>query len=132
MICPSCRAEYRVGFTVCADCETALVPALDERAEPEVSDALEPLHETRNPEELGELAELLEEARVPYVVQAGTALALLAGDELVAPGEPDAWEARVLVSAPHHARAGRLLAELRAARAAGFAAIRRPSAVRPE
>jgi hypothetical protein len=26
MICPQCRAEYRDGFTVCADCEVLLVP----------------------------------------------------------------------------------------------------------
>jgi hypothetical protein len=26
MICPQCRAEYRQGFTVCADCEVLLVP----------------------------------------------------------------------------------------------------------
>jgi len=26
MICPQCRAEYRQGFTVCADCDVPLVP----------------------------------------------------------------------------------------------------------
>jgi len=26
MICPQCRAEYRDGFTVCADCDIPLVP----------------------------------------------------------------------------------------------------------
>ena len=26
MICPQCKAEYREGFTVCADCELELVP----------------------------------------------------------------------------------------------------------
>ncbi|MCU1239720.1 MAG: hypothetical protein JWO71_446 [Candidatus Acidoferrum typicum] len=26
MICPQCRAEYRQGFTVCADCDIPLVP----------------------------------------------------------------------------------------------------------
>lgn len=28
MICPRCKAEYRQGFTVCADCEVALVASL--------------------------------------------------------------------------------------------------------
>jgi hypothetical protein len=26
MICPQCRAEYRQGFTVCADCDVPLIP----------------------------------------------------------------------------------------------------------
>lgn len=26
MICPQCRAEYRQGFTICADCDVPLVP----------------------------------------------------------------------------------------------------------
>ncbi len=28
MFCPECRAEYREGFTICADCGTRLVPEL--------------------------------------------------------------------------------------------------------
>ncbi len=28
MYCPACRTEYRVGFTVCADCGADLVPQL--------------------------------------------------------------------------------------------------------
>jgi hypothetical protein len=28
MFCPQCRTEYRDGFTECADCRVALVPAL--------------------------------------------------------------------------------------------------------
>src|ERR1700756_5479437 len=29
MICPQCKAEYRQGFTVCADCEVALVESAE-------------------------------------------------------------------------------------------------------
>ena len=30
MYCPDCRAEYRQGIAVCADCHVALVPSLPE------------------------------------------------------------------------------------------------------
>ena len=33
--CPKCRAEYREGFTECADCEVALVDELPEAEEQE-------------------------------------------------------------------------------------------------
>jgi predicted amidophosphoribosyltransferase len=33
--CPTCGAEYREGFTSCADCGTPLVESLPEEAEPE-------------------------------------------------------------------------------------------------
>lgn len=33
MICPQCASEYREGFTVCADCQVALIPALPSAAE---------------------------------------------------------------------------------------------------
>ena len=32
MICPQCRAEYRQGFTVCADCEIPLIPQYETSA----------------------------------------------------------------------------------------------------
>jgi len=33
MFCPICKAEYREGFTMCADCNVKLVPSLDEKVE---------------------------------------------------------------------------------------------------
>jgi hypothetical protein len=30
MFCPKCKAEYREGFTMCADCNVKLVNSLDE------------------------------------------------------------------------------------------------------
>lgn len=126
MFCPNCEAEFREGFTVCSDCEVALVAVLGEVAaiRPDAPDALEPFHETRSADELALLLERLEDERVPYVVQAGTALALLTSEELGEPGQPDGWEARVLVTAPRLALAKTLLATLRtewAAAAAGRA-----------
>jgi hypothetical protein len=35
MYCPSCRTEYRPGFTVCADCNVPLVPELPDEDSPE-------------------------------------------------------------------------------------------------
>ncbi len=32
MICPNCKAEYREGYTVCADCEVPLVEKLEEKS----------------------------------------------------------------------------------------------------
>jgi len=34
MICPSCRSEYRPGFTRCSTCEVDLVEAHDDPAQP--------------------------------------------------------------------------------------------------
>jgi hypothetical protein len=117
MICPSCHAEYRDGFTRCADCEIPLVESLEDAGRGAAGEELEegpgfsvpggagfdgprglsPLAELGSPELLGTLLEQLEEAQVPYVVQAGTALALTSGKELESDGFPDPWGARVLV-----------------------------------
>ena len=114
MICPSCHAEFREGFTTCSDCEIPLVDDLESAtlARPEESgegpaefvgfggggpEDLVPLAELGSPEMLGALLEQLEEAEVPYVVQAGTALALAYGRELESADFPDPWLARVMV-----------------------------------
>ena len=113
MICPNCEAEYREGFTVCSDCGVALVTEL--RAEVEVieHEGLVPLHLTARSDELEDLLERIESAEVPYVVHAGTALALFEGRELGDAERPDPWQARILVAAPHFERARAILAELR-------------------
>jgi Putative prokaryotic signal transducing protein len=44
MFCPSCRSEYRPGFTRCQDCDVKLVDALNPEPEPVViNDGLEDL-----------------------------------------------------------------------------------------
>jgi hypothetical protein len=39
MMCPKCRAEYRRGFTVCADCDVPLVESTESTARSVVDDA---------------------------------------------------------------------------------------------
>jgi hypothetical protein len=39
MICPQCQAEYRQGFTVCADCAVSLVDALPSKSFPAESES---------------------------------------------------------------------------------------------
>ena len=57
MICPSCGAEYREGFTRCHDCDVPLVSSLEEAEAGEAvftgEDALVPFHVTRHPELFG-------------------------------------------------------------------------------
>jgi hypothetical protein len=48
MICPQCRAEYRPGFTVCADCDIPLVPQYETR---EARDVPPPPSEPGDPNE---------------------------------------------------------------------------------
>ena len=127
MICPSCHVEYRPGFEICADCDVALVDEGDLGAAEEVLRArvdeldLAPFHETANADELGVVLENFEENGIAYVVQAGTALTLLAG-----PGHavtlPEEWSARILVPGGHLDRARECLRRLRETAVSGRAA----------
>lgn len=119
MFCPECRAEYRPGFTRCADCERDLVDELDASALDDggpVSDDLEPFHETGHPEELAAVLESFEESRIPYVVQAGTALSLLSSTAGAA-DLPEEWQARILIPGTSRRPAREILRQLREAAA---------------
>jgi len=109
MFCPQCHDEYRDGIVRCADCDVALVPEL--YGEQEHLGNLLPLAEEKSPELVAELIDRLEKANVPYVIEAGTALAML-GREDVMLNEPEPWEARVWIPEAFGERAARILSEV--------------------
>lgn len=110
MFCPECEAEYREGFTECSDCGVALVATLDPLRLAEIVEGLTPVLETSSSEELGEIVDRLEKAGVPYVIEAGTALALLDGREAEVPHK---WQARLSVATELIERAERIMEQAR-------------------
>ena len=71
MYCPKCKAEYREGFTECADCQVLLVNELPTES-PEPIPAfveLEAILSTKDAGEIALIKSLLEAEDIPFFVQ---------------------------------------------------------------
>jgi hypothetical protein len=107
MFCPSCRAEFREGFTECSDCGETLVAELPpESGREEIVAGLTAVFTTGSSDELGRIVDRLEKAGVAYVIEAGTAMALLDGRDDDVPHE---WYARLSVVTEYADRAARIV-----------------------
>ena len=111
VFCPQCRDEFRDGISKCPDCDVHLVRELPE----EQAARLKLVEMTRDSDRLAVLLEQLENAQVPYVVEAGTALSLIENEEAPELSFPDEWKARLFVPGNFAARAEEAIAEIPAA-----------------
>ena len=68
MYCPSCRSEYRAGFTWCKDCDVALVAELLPEDEPEFTDLVEVLG-IADAGQIPLIKSILEAEEIPYLAQ---------------------------------------------------------------
>ena len=65
MFCPKCRAEYREGFTECADCKVPLVSELSPESEPAYVEYEEVLS-TFNTGDIAIIRSILDSENVTY------------------------------------------------------------------
>lgn len=68
MHCPTCRSEYRAGFTWCKDCDIALVDELPAETEMEFVDLVEVLS-MADAGQVPLIKSILEGEEIPYLAQ---------------------------------------------------------------
>jgi len=109
MFCPRCRTEYRDGLTECADCQVALVPAL----EIEVQDcrpASVAVFESNDRFTVSLAKGSLEDAGIPFWMHGDEIAAHLALSPVIFPS------CQFLVTKDREAEARELLASLQSSR----------------
>ena len=115
MHCPKCGAEYRSGFSRCADCDVYLVDALvEEPRAPDPHRELVAVLKTTDSILLPVVKSLLDSAGIEYVSQGEEALGVLplgpAGSKVVRSSW--AWGATIHVAKEDEASVKELLAHL--------------------
>jgi hypothetical protein len=115
MICPKCKSEYREGFVRCADCGVELVADLDsEDITDETSEnELVSMLETEDSSFLADAVAAIEEAKIPYLLQSGTALGI---DSLI-PSDSLVWRAVLYAPSQMEEQIEGLIAKVKADRA---------------
>lgn len=78
MFCPKCRAEYREGYTECAECRIPLVESLPEIIEEEPEEYVAVVTTNELPE-LAVIKSILEAAEIPYFTQGEEVLGIFPG-----------------------------------------------------
>jgi hypothetical protein len=115
MFCPKCGAEYRPGFSRCADCDVYLVDSLEEAPPvPDPHGEMVAVFKTTDSILLPVVKSLLDSASIQYVTQGEEALGVLplgpAGSKVVRSSW--AWGATLYVSKEDEASVRELLGQL--------------------
>src|SRR5436190_21784483 len=84
MFCPRCKAEYRLGFIRCADCDIELVDHLPEERVPEEREDVIDSHDRRAPDfvVVATAHDPIEEGQICSFLQANGILAQSNGDSV--------------------------------------------------
>ncbi len=101
MFCPKCRAEYREGFTTCADCQVPLVESLPPEAEPEFYDFISVMT-VFDESQIAMIKSLFDDAGLAYYFQGELSRHLV----------PLPFSSRLMVRKDHVSKAKYLLREL--------------------
>lgn len=68
MYCPTCRSQYRPGFTWCKDCDVSLVDEIPDEVKPEFINLVEALS-IADAGQIPLIKSILEAEEIPYVAQ---------------------------------------------------------------